>query len=139
MEDQRGTEINFELPDFLKDKENLQQNKLRKVNLSPSNNILENSRFYDSELTEKIIIPPIATTRTLKTEIDKSYIESSLIDSNQLEKSDPPPLPPKPKVVPIKPSNWSNHNLFKMPKEVPQKNDRVKHKLYLEQPTSSFV
>lgn len=46
LEDQRGTEINFELPDFLKDKEKYQNltsvgNKLRKTrfNESPSNSV----------------------------------------------------------------------------------------------------
>lgn len=43
LEDQRGTEINFELPDFLKDKEKYSNvgNKLRKTkfNESPSNSI----------------------------------------------------------------------------------------------------
>lgn len=64
---------------------------------------------------------------------------------------DPPPLPPKPKVLPIKPSNWG-HNLVtddalinmrmqevSLP-EVGQENpDRTKRTVYLDQPSSSFV
>lgn len=65
---------------------------------------------------------------------------------------DPPPLPPKPKVLPIKPSNWG-HNLVtddalinvrmqevSLP-EVGQKEnpDRTKRTVYLDQPSSSFV
>lgn len=45
---------------------------------------------------------------------------------NSFKVGDPPPLPPKPKILPIKPSNWGQ-------------NLRPKQSLYLEQPTSSFV
>lgn len=165
LEDQRGTEINFELPDFLKDKENQTSSKFRKV--QPNGSLVsENSRFYDGELTivpkqspDKIITPPIAMTRNLKVDnsdlknesmssrgfssLENSMVESqfssSLKSDDNLKCGDPPPLPPKPKVVPIKPSNWGHNNLFKMPREVVPKTDRAKHKLYLEHPTSSFV
>lgn len=55
---------------------------------------------------------------------------------------EPPPLPPKPKVLPMKPSNWGQNNFFKLPRDVPAKVlpiDRSKCTLYLEHPTSSFV
>lgn len=51
---------------------------------------------------------------------------------------DPPPLPPKPKTLPIRPSNWGQNGLFKNSKEVLNAS-RNKQALYLEQPTSSFV
>lgn len=37
-------------------------------------------------------------------------------------KAPPPPLPPKPKVLPIKPSNWAGNkeNHFKVPQELPR-------------------
>lgn len=38
LEDQRGTEINFELPDFLKDKENFNNNKFRKIKRQQNGN-----------------------------------------------------------------------------------------------------
>lgn len=67
----------------------------------------------------------------------------------------PPPLPPKPKILPIKPSNWGhnsskqqslhNGHLYKMQQEVPRRslndnNNNVKQRnIYLDQPSSSFV
>ncbi|XP_046749277.1 regulator of G-protein signaling loco isoform X3 [Diprion similis] len=49
LEDQRGTEINFELPDFLKNKENGKHpgKKLRRVR-GTSGHVESNTRFYDS-------------------------------------------------------------------------------------------
>ncbi|XP_017886378.1 regulator of G-protein signaling loco isoform X1 [Ceratina calcarata] len=47
LEDQRGTEINFELPDFLKNKENgkpMDRGKIRRPRISP--NCEANSKFY---------------------------------------------------------------------------------------------
>lgn len=142
LEDQRGTEINFELPDFLKDKENQTNNaKFRKI---------QPATFYEGEIVPKQSsdkIAPLATTRNLKldAQLDEKA-ESPRFESPSNSKSeeessrisDPPPLPPKPKVLPIKPSNWGQNGLFKMPRDVVQK-DRSKHTLYLEQPTSSFV
>lgn len=61
LEDQRGTEINFELPDFLKDKEKYQVNncgnKLRKTKFdeSPSNSVsLYNNNSSDQILTASL-------------------------------------------------------------------------------------
>ncbi|XP_055695239.1 regulator of G-protein signaling loco [Lutzomyia longipalpis] len=69
----------------------------------------------------------------------------------------PPPLPPKPKVVPMKPSNWSQstqrqkqskmsptsgiEDVFKMPVEMPRmsENTRKQKNAYFDQPSSSFV
>ncbi|XP_076677424.1 regulator of G protein signaling family member locomotion defects isoform X3 [Andrena cerasifolii] len=50
LEDQRGTEINFELPDFLKNKENgkpTDRNKVRRPRIMPVNSEA-NSKFYGS-------------------------------------------------------------------------------------------
>lgn len=65
----------------------------------------------------------------------------------------PPPLPPKPKILPIKPSNWgqnnnnssstSNDGVFKIPQEMPRRllndNSSKQKSIYLDQPSSSFV
>ncbi|CAH1121311.1 unnamed protein product [Ceutorhynchus assimilis] len=79
LEDQRGTEINFELPDFLKDDQ-------EKRPLGQNVNVLTKKKGLE-----------------------------------------PPPLPPKPKIVPIKPLNWGA-GFYKADKET-----------FLEQPSSSFV
>ncbi|XP_015181268.1 PREDICTED: regulator of G-protein signaling loco isoform X3 [Polistes dominula] len=50
LEDQRGTEINFELPDFLKNKENgkpLDRNKVRRARVTPTN-YEGTTKFYDT-------------------------------------------------------------------------------------------
>ncbi|KAK0157788.1 hypothetical protein PV328_011480 [Microctonus aethiopoides] len=58
LEDQRGTEINFELPDFLKNKENGKQNtdekKIRRGRLTSSLNsdVGSSSKFYDSSTSD---------------------------------------------------------------------------------------
>lgn len=201
LEDQRGTEINFELPDFLKDKENDQRNNARKMRRGGDGAITENARFY---MTEGVlhpkperVTPPISSAKNLKLELQSNYenrtimpvpnnvnnnntsinrnnnfalnnqssqstvnnlriyspnkfssdesskssqnspvkssLDSTLVDSqnNTLTEDgsarmEPPPLPPKPKILPIRPSNWGQ-------------NLRTKPALYLEQPTSSFV
>lgn len=81
----------------------------------------------------------------------------------------PPPLPPKPKILPIKPSNWGQVNsaallgddeCFKIPQELPrrlidrssggsnsggtigdnkQTQQQQQRNVYLDQPSSSFV
>ncbi|KAF7382937.1 hypothetical protein HZH66_013339 [Vespula vulgaris] len=51
LEDQRGTEINFELPDFLKNKENgkpLDRNKFRRARVTPANCCEGSTKFYDT-------------------------------------------------------------------------------------------
>lgn len=100
---------------------------------------------------------PISPTKSCPTTPNKSFnsLENSLAEHNVTLKHadhvqqgsspgspknvEPPPLPPKPKILPIKPSNWGQ-NYFKMPREVsPKAVERTKQTLYLEQPTSSFV
>ncbi|XP_069967157.1 regulator of G-protein signaling loco isoform X4 [Bactrocera oleae] len=155
LEDQRGTEINFELPDFLKNKENLNASKLRKAraNLSPINkppahlsvitteeqpsqtgpqptqqerpqpaprlsitNKLKANATVSSVKQEQDASAQLNTvearqtqpTITLAANITTTSLESeyaaALVETNSSK--GPPPLPPKPKVLPIKPSNW---------------------------------
>lgn len=198
LEDQRGTEINFELPDFLKDKENNQintanGNKLRTV----LETHIENSRFYTGDVSQAIRDRPGKITKNdlhsnyenrellpvaddthrnnIKNNntqnggnakgnssskfvnsydstssssqpsptneyLNKTVIENTSKSTESLNSSkcgDPPPLPPKPKILPIRPSNWGNHGFLKL-KDLSRK-EVSKHGLYLEQPTSSFV
>ncbi|XP_034948216.1 regulator of G-protein signaling loco isoform X2 [Chelonus insularis] len=54
LEDQRGTEINFELPDFLKNKENnkhTEEKKIRRARLTVSANCDSTSKFYDASMS----------------------------------------------------------------------------------------
>lgn len=144
LEDQRGTEINFELPDFLKNKENLSAaNKLRKMraNLSPISKSIsafpspttptqEEPSSPSASLNERPQpAPRLSITNKNKTNISPMKIdeedatvaafENQANNNNALSlplidesadyantKGGPPPLPPKPKVLPIKPSNW---------------------------------
>lgn len=196
IEDQRGTEINFELPDFLKDKDISHHNcnRIRKFRRTESNNerrfcdsdaglqsknelasnqnsnleaqcnyenrnvifdidngsnINNNSLSHINQNTDLNNIRRYPTcvissddssksnhsTPTKFSELNSTVIESNVADSPKV--GDPPPLPPKPKVLPIKPSNWGQNGIFKVPR-VPR-NDGTKQSLYLEQPTSSFV
>lgn len=175
LEDQRGTEINFELPDFLKDKENSEKDqKLRnKHRLLPESvvnelsskfygNINNHDRFYknkpeDTKSSRSSLNSPSSPYYTTSAS-DESPTKSGLLETTIIENitvknfermssptyhnspiklitpvdSEPPPLPPKPKVLPIKPSNWK-----KMTPMV--KDAKGKGTLYLDQPTSSFV
>lgn len=73
-----------------------------------------------------------------KNGIDTTVIENKPSDCLNITKaSDPPPLPPKPKILPIRPSNWGQNGFFK--NETSPRKDPAKSGLYLEQPTSSFV
>ncbi|KRT86723.1 hypothetical protein AMK59_2231, partial [Oryctes borbonicus] len=183
LEDQRGTEINFELPDFLKDKEHNQlttgnTRKLRR----PEEHIFENSRFYTTDTTivpvkqdkskhsnyenrtimpsennnnsyalnnhnqnSRITVPKKHSSSSddscssnqstpMKNGLDTTVIENKCSDNKS---SDPPPLPPKPKILPIRPSNWGQNGYLK--NETSPRKDPTKSGLYLEQPTSSFV
>lgn len=192
LEDQRGTEINFELPDFLKENEHNFQKPLRR-----SNETEINSRFYLGEtgLSSKIERNPMAASAK-KLEFQSNYenrnvllgnessrINSKLIGSqnqhsrmissrvmspcnfsseessksnqstpskcsslentvientNANKSSDPPPLPPKPKIVPIKPPNWGQLNGFHKSKNISMPGER-NQAMFLEQPSSSFV
>ncbi|XP_028897367.2 regulator of G-protein signaling loco isoform X2 [Zeugodacus cucurbitae] len=155
LEDQRGTEINFELPDFLKNKENLNASKLRKAraNLSPINKpptqisvaatdeqpaqtapqptLQERPQpaprlSITNKLKANTTVSPLkhepdapAQSNTLEVRqtepatpltanptsaILESEYAAALVGTNSCK--GPPPLPPKPKVLPIKPSNW---------------------------------
>ncbi|XP_046869624.1 regulator of G-protein signaling loco isoform X2 [Drosophila willistoni] len=113
LEDQRGTEINFDLPDFLKNKENLNAaaSKLRKVraNLSPISKTSPQTaeglpqpapRFSIARSQSQQQVSPMKVDLEQETDLP-----ADMQDPNEFTKA-PPPLPPKPKVLPIKPSNW---------------------------------
>ncbi|XP_060536156.1 regulator of G-protein signaling loco [Cylas formicarius] len=138
LEDQRGTEINFELPDFLKDKEEDGQYQTPRQSISESN-----SRFYTSGSSPKVssvkaTYENVSVNRTTSSQSSINKVES-MSSRVQVEKrtlaSEPPPLPPKPKVIPIKPPNWGQSDAFKS-REGP---GDVKQDVFLDQPTSSFV
>ncbi|KQS52490.1 regulator of G-protein signaling loco isoform X1 [Drosophila erecta] len=173
LEDQRGTEINFDLPDFLKNKENLSAavSKLRKVRagLSPV------SKVYVTPTEIPQPAPRLSITRSQQPvspmKVDQepeTDLPAATQDQTEFAKA-PPPLPPKPKVLPIKPSNWGvaqptgNYcNKFSPSKQVPtspkeaSKPGTFASKIpldlgrksleeagsrcaYLEEPSSSFV
>lgn len=178
LEDQRGTEINFELPDFLKDKEN-QQNSNPQQKLEDSKS---NTRFYLEEapvVHTKPEIHQIPSANYPKRELHAMYENRSLLvpdEQNQNHispfknnlrvtstcdnlsaqspstktstskmtgnkivggSSDPPPLPPKPKIIPIKPQNWGQLNGLNKFKDLKSANRN--QAMFLEQPSSSFV
>lgn len=177
LEDQRGTEINCELPDFLKNKENFVNNKLRKttepvpmarttfetnsvplvrpqpaprysITKSPSSTSIQNAdnpakRFVPTAET----IPCEEANTSFTSQISQSgstideFCYDSNADPNSPRGNNPPPLPPKPKILPIKPSNWG---------QSPNKSDRspqdeltiglVKPRnIFMDQANSSFV
>ncbi|KAK9891093.1 hypothetical protein WA026_013414 [Henosepilachna vigintioctopunctata] len=171
LEDQRGTEINFELPDFLKDKEN--DRKLRRSPLQstedsgnrPFSNGVDNGTAKTIKLDSRSdyenqnIRPdmpkndasPLNTpskqmklTNTSDFPASEGVVFKSSHFAKQKSPTDkkdlrmePPPLPPKPKIVPSKPPNWG-HNEFGRLKDVSQ-SIKSKQSLFLEQPSSSFV
>ncbi|XP_017846613.1 regulator of G-protein signaling loco isoform X3 [Drosophila busckii] len=122
LEDQRGTEINFDLPDFLKNKENLNAaaSKLRKVraNLSP----VSKASSPSADAAAPQAAPRLSITRSQSSSVSPMKVDveqetelpmsmsmvSPTIKAQDLQEiaKAPPPLPPKPKVLPIKPSNW---------------------------------
>lgn len=180
LEDQRGTEINFELPDFLKDKED---DRLRKTpnnssdinpntDQSPDNEAIKltpNSRMnreldarvnYENQniradVRAKDDSPVNSPSKQMKLNNVRSFLPKYSTECNNFKSSqicaqktfenplgkefkmEPPPLPPKPKIVPIKPPNWGQSD-FRRPKEISQ-NIKNKQALFLEQPSSSFV
>ncbi|CAH2005875.1 unnamed protein product [Acanthoscelides obtectus] len=172
LEDQRGTEINFELPDFLKDKEN---NSSQTIANKPSQN---NTRFYlgNNSRTEEVSnyenrnivmqnsntsdtdrMPPPAPTgqpppsnvssRQTETSISLHGLDTSTVKAPSRQANDPPPLPPKPKIVPIRPPNWGHLNGFYKAKDgamiatpgVPIQEHHRTQAMFLEQSSSSFV
>ncbi|XP_034489334.1 regulator of G-protein signaling loco isoform X3 [Drosophila innubila] len=123
LEDQRGTEINFDLPDFLKNKENLNAaaSKLRKVraNLSPVNKANSSTdapqpapRLSITRGQQQATAAAAASVSPMKVDVEQETelpIPIASADLQEFAKA-PPPLPPKPKVLPIKPSNWGAAN-----------------------------
>lgn len=84
-------------------------------------------------------------------EIDETNRQRTESEESDSLRTEPPPLPPKPRVLPIKPSNWGQNNnnkenMFKVPQELPrrvlntnQNEQKKSNDVYLDQPTSSFV
>lgn len=167
LEDQRGTEINFELPDFLKDKANQQNPNAQEKHSSVRNE----TRFYLDDNHEQEIFPTSSTSSNYsKTDlyenrsiisVEQNPMQTSPLKNNlratsssenspmknlnntvienksEAKHSDPPPLPPKPKIVPIKPPNWGQLNGYNKFKDL--KATSRNQTMFLEQPSSSFV
>lgn len=184
LEDQRGTEINIELPDFLKDKEN------QPSSVSQQKEPKSDTRFYVDDETSthaKQQVHTTSATNHSRSDFHAMYENRSIIEQNQKEcssqknnlrvtptsevssmqttpskssnctsmqttpskgsngtvlenpekPSDPPPLPPKPKIMPIKPQNWGQLNGFSKFKDMNTANKN--QTMFLEQPSSSFV
>ncbi|KAF7275388.1 hypothetical protein GWI33_011801, partial [Rhynchophorus ferrugineus] len=140
LEDQRGTEINFELPDFLKDKDEeggAAAGHYYSTNSAPepqtkialTKNLKHNcSPNYENQ---SVAVPTKASP--VKEPNPVQYAKGD--GDTGCSKTDPPPLPPKPKIVPIKPPNWGHSGFYKA-KDVPL----AKHSdMFLEQSSSSFV
>lgn len=126
LEDQRGTEINFELPEFLKNTDNAHKSTMSPSSASPPsgpNNVTANDSNHLSPTPSCIEKPPqpaprlsiankvksLSSTSPMKID-DDHHDQKSLTEDNDdvfhTPSKGPPPLPPKPKVLPIKPSNW---------------------------------
>ncbi|XP_031780001.1 regulator of G-protein signaling loco isoform X3 [Nasonia vitripennis] len=115
LEDQRGTEINFELPDFLKNKENGQKpsddKKRRKSRIFSGHS--DFSKFYDAEEEKSNLERCLDSSNSLDSTLvdaDKTIVENGnqqlkstkannqdLSQLSPTKLSKPPPLPPKPK------------------------------------------
>lgn len=90
--------------------------------LNPNSNV-NNLRIYSpTKLSEEHLKnkPPTSPTKSTDKLCKGNTVE------NNTNVNMPPPLPPKPKILPIRPSNWGQ-------------NLHTKSSLYLEHPTSSFV
>ncbi|XP_044265044.1 regulator of G-protein signaling loco [Tribolium madens] len=147
LEDQRGTEINFELPDFLKDKNSrfyvengdLRRNNYENRNIIPKDfNNLTNNNNNNSFTNHNQKLNNLRIYSPNKFSSDESSpsksLENTVIENKKDSlKCEPPPLPPKPKIVPIKPPNWGQNGYYKKELGASDK------KMYLEQPSSSFV
>nr|CAI5854878.1 unnamed protein product [Callosobruchus analis] len=171
LEDQRGTEINFELPDFLKDKENngsqttaaaikpLQNNarfylgnhsKTEEVSNYENRNILVQNSLSESDRTTS---PPNDTSpcHDASSRDGTALCMGATVQPLKMtpKPNDPPPLPPKPKIVPIRPPNWGHMNGFYKPKDANvvaagaavsvSTADHRTQAMFLEQSSSSFV
>lgn len=163
LEDQRGTEINFEMPDFLKDKEKEKNRKTEEIQsdttaakpqptnpvktllLNYENVIINNNNEMSPRNTcsgqQKMNISPnksiqseesMSSSSNQSSPSKNSNLEETVIE-NRRNCGEPPPLPPKPKVLPAKPPNWGqSQGYFKVP-------NQGKRTLFLEPSTSSFV
>lgn len=129
LEDQRGTEINFELPDFLKD-----NNKLRKFKAADDSMVKETSvadlqkkplgktpqpaprlsinRNNDNSSEHSNGSPEKNITRVMLKDNTSYYIDAThheiSVPKCQPNGIVPPPLPPKPKVKPT----WTNGGTY---------------------------
>ncbi|XP_037820960.1 regulator of G-protein signaling loco-like [Lucilia sericata] len=163
LEDQRGTEINFELPEFLKNTDNLNSSSSSSNNNENSINTTTVERPPQPAPRLSIINPnktKPSSISPMKIEEDQNSTED--IEDLNTSLKGPPPLPPKPKVLPIKPSNWgvniSQHNKTSpLPTPTINNNNKLTNAnvaaissnnvivspsarcAYLDQPSSSFV
>ncbi|KAL1501798.1 hypothetical protein ABEB36_007057 [Hypothenemus hampei] len=121
LEDQRGTEINFELPDFLKDN---------------SDTATKKSTIHQYE-NQNVVASPVRNVEMLTPSKPSPLKKPVLVGEGASPKMEPPPLPPKPKIVPIKPLNWGQSGFYKA-KEV-HLEKHSKDSMFVEQPSGSFV
>ncbi|XP_065337501.1 regulator of G-protein signaling loco isoform X3 [Cloeon dipterum] len=98
LEDQRGTDINFELPDFLKDKEN-------------SPRWLQKGRLSEGDCLPLMSTEGIDLSSGLLPTVEQAeaYFGSRMppLSPPIRHPMDPPPLPPKPKTYPKHVSKWA--------------------------------
>ncbi|KAF4517638.1 hypothetical protein B566_EDAN002870 [Ephemera danica] len=144
MDDQRGTEINFELPDFLKDKENApQQRRLKKGRLTDmdvSLPLLGGGDGIDLSVTEGILPSPGQAEAYFSNHMRCSLSGEELTAPPappQRHNNAPPPLPPKPKTFPALPrSKWNPSVGFSSASEEDSGNNNTRP---AAQSTTSFV
>lgn len=84
LEDQRGTEINFELPDFLKDKENEQKNVMcRKIRRTEDNNNTDRRALViEKTQNEWMQMNAAATAKNIKLEMQPNYENRNIMTCN---------------------------------------------------------
>lgn len=83
LEDQRGTEINFELPDFLKDKENEKKNVIcRKVRRTEDNNNIDRRGLVMEKMPNEWIQMNI--NKNIKLEMQPNYENRNIISCNKM-------------------------------------------------------
>lgn len=102
-------------------------------NLTNNNNSFTN---HNQKLNNLRIYSPnkFSSDESSNQSTPSKILENTVIEKKESPKCvEPPPLPPKPKIVPIKPPNWGQNGFYK--KELTSD----KKSLYLEQPSSSFV
>lgn len=140
LEDQRGTEINTELPDFLKDKENDSLTKKNLYTISSAKNLkLEvQSNNHNYENRNILAVPPLGLSNKLYSSFSNE--KSGAVSGESCNSScEPPPLPPKPKIIPTRPSNWGQNEYFRSKSSTATTSESKNQNMFLEQPSSSFV